>query len=415
MARKDRDPRAEKVAQAIYEAYEPKTAEEMQDALKQVFGPMIETMLSAELEAHLGYASNERGPKETPNRRNGYTPKKVRSSLGEFGISVPRDRDGSFEPVAVPKGQRDVSGLEERVVAMYGRGMSQRDISKTVQEIYGISLSAETVSKIADSVWDELQLWRSRPLEPVYAFAFVDCLFVNVRRGRAVEKAAVYVMLAYDLQGRKDILGIWIGESEGASRWLEIFDELRGRGVEDVLFMSMDGLSGLEDAARAAFPECEVQRCIAHLVRNSAKYVPNKDTQAFCKQARGFYGAPSLEAARDRFAQFKEDWAKYPGAVRVWERNFEHVERLFRYGRWTRKMMYTTNAVESVNSSFRKVTKRGAFYDDDSVLKLFYLRVRELYSAWGEGCHQSHWADVRNELRCDESMMRRVRKYCDDW
>ena len=359
--RKKGDPAAERVAAAIMEEFSPKTAEEAQDALRSVFGPMIETMLRAELEAHLGYPDNDKGPKDGPNRRNGYTRKVVRTSAGEVPIDVPRDRDATFEPAVVPKGERDLTGIESRVMSMYARGMSQRDIAATVREIYGFSMSAETVSAITDRVWEELERWRSRPLEPVYAFMFVDCLYVPVRRGRGARSMAVYAIVAYDLAGRKDVLGLWMQEAEGAHHWMGVFDELRQRGVEDVLFVGMDGVSGLADGLRAIFPDAVAQRCLVHLVRNSCKYVPSKDMQAFCRDARAFYGAPSLSACRAAFAGFSEAWARCPGAVATWERSMAEVERLFSYGPDVRRVMYTTNAVESVNASFRKVVRRGCF------------------------------------------------------
>lgn len=311
--RKKGDPAAERVAAAIMEGFSPKTAEEAQEALRSVFGPMIETMLKAELEAHLGYPDNDKGPKDGPNRRNGYTRKVVRTSAGEVPIDVPRDRDATFEPAVVPKGERDLTGIESRVMSMYARGMSQRDIAATVREIYGFSMSAETVSAITDRVWEELERWRSRPLEPVYAFMFVDCLYVPVRRGRGARSMAVYAIVAYDLAGRKDVLGLWMQETEGAHHWMGVFDELRQRGVEDVLFVSMDGVSGLADGLRAIFPDAVAQRCLVHLVRNSCKYVPSKDMQAFCRDARAFYGAPSLSACRGGVRRLLRGVGALPG------------------------------------------------------------------------------------------------------
>lgn len=343
--RKKGDPAAERVAAAIMEEFSPKTAEEAQEALRSVFGPMIETMLKAELEAHLGCPDNDKGPKDGPNRRNGYTRKVVRTSAGEVPIDVPRDRDATFEPAVVPKGERDLTGIESRVMSMYARSM------------------------------------------------------------------AVYAIVAYDLAGRKDVLGLWMQETEGAHHWMGVFDELRQRGVEDVLFVSMDGVSGLADGLRAIFPDAVAQRCLVHLVRNSCKYVPSKDMQAFCRDARAFYGAPSLSACRAAFADFSEAWARYPGAVATWERSMAEVERLFSYGPDVRRVMYTTNAVESVNASFRKVVRRGCFPDEDAVMKLLYLRVKELYSRWGEGCHQPGWARVRNQLLCDEGIRARIERF----
>ncbi len=411
MAKIKRTPEQERIAEAILRESGAETADDALEAIRGILGPVIESMLKAELDAHLGYPSNDKSPKGSANRRNGYTTKKVRSSAGEVEISVPRDRDATFEPAVVPKGSSDLSDIEGRVLSMYARGMSQRDIAATVREIYGFSISAETVSAITDRVWEELERWRSRPLGPVYAFAFVDCLFVPVKRGRGARNAAVYVILAYDLEGRKDVLGLWTDDSEGAARWMGVFDEIRQRGVEDVLFVCMDGVSGLEEGLRAVFPDAVAQRCVVHMVRNSTKYVPQRDMQAFCRSVRAVYGAASLAEAQAAWEAFRAEWSRYPGAVGVWERNLPHVWQLFSYGSAVRKVMYTTNALESVNASFRKVVRRGCFPDEDAVMKLLYLRVKELYARWGEGCHQSGWSQVRNQLLCDEGIRARIERY----
>lgn len=411
LARKNRNKAGNEFARRIIDEYEPKTAEDMQAALNDIFGPLFETMLDAELDDHLGYQNNERGPKESDNRRNGYSKKKLKTTKGKVEIEVPRDRNASFDPTIIPKGTNDVSGIETKVLSMYARGMSQRDIAQTVEEIYGFQISADTVSKITDRVLEELEQWQTRPLKPFYPFFFVDCMFVTIRRDDGPQNCAVYTVLAYDLDGNKDILGLWIGDAEGKHRWMQIFDEIKTRGVEDVLFISMDGVSGLEEGAKSIFPGCVVQRCIVHLVRNSVKYVPNKDMKAFCAQIKKVYGAASLKAAQAEFQKFKDTWSsKYPGAVAVWERNFSHVEQLFDYGSAVRKAMYTTNAVESVNSSFRKVTKKGAFPSENAVLKVLYLRIVELYDKW-EGGYQRNWPLVRNQLACDPRIAERVAKY----
>ena len=349
MARKKRTKKQQELARQIIEEYDPKSAEDVQDALKDIFAPLFESMLDAELEAHLGYESNERCPKEGDNRRNGYSKKTLKTTKGTVGIDVPRDRDASFEPIVIPKGSKDISGIEDKVLAMYARGMSQRDISQTIDEIYGFQISADTVSKITDRVLTELKEWQMRPLKPFYPFLFVDCMFVTIRRDDRPQSCAVYTILSYDIDGNKDILGLWIGEAEGKHYWMQIFDEVKARGVEDVLFISMDGVSGLEDGAKSIFPDCIVQRCIVHLVRNSMKYVPNKDMKAFCAQIKRVYGASSLDACKSEFETFKQNWQdKYPGGVAVWERNFSHVEQLFDYGSAVRRAMYTTNAVEAI-------------------------------------------------------------------
>ena len=406
----NRNPAAEAVAKAIIDNYQPETVEDMQFAIKDIFGPMFEAMLQGEMDAHLGYEPNDHGSKETNNRRNGYTDKTLKTTYGDVPIRSPRDRDGSFSPQSVPKRTTDVSSIEGKVLSMYARGMSQRDIADTIEDIYGFSISAEQISAITDRIMDEVHEWQDRPLKPMYAFLFVDCLYVDIRRETETKNCAVYVILGYDLEGRKDILGLWIGETEGKHYWMQIFDEIKGRGVDDVLFISMDGVSGLEEGARSIFKDAVVQRCIVHMVRNSIKYVPTKDYKKFTAQLKKIYGAASRKAAGAEFEKFKKDWSAYKGAVDVWERNWKHIEQLFNYGSAVRKVMYTTNAVESVNSSFRKVTKKGAFAGDDSVFKALYLRYLELYKKWNNR-PVANWAMVRNQLAMNDDIQARILRH----
>ena len=411
MARRNKqNTRGAAIAQAIMEEYQPQTREEMQDAIKDIFGPMFESMLQGEMDSHLGYGSNERGEKNTTNRRNGYSHKSVNTAYGKMDVSVPRDREGSFKPKAIPKRTKDVSGIEDKVLSMYARGMSQRDIADTVEDIYGFDISHETISTITDRVIATAEEWQNRPLKKFYTFLFVDCIYITIRKEMETKNCAVYVVLGYDADGVKDVLGLWIGESEGKHYWMQIFDEIRARGVEDVLFISMDGVSGLEEGARSIFQDVVVQRCIVHLIRNSIKYIPSKDYKAYTAQLKKVYGAPSLKAAEAEFERFKQAWAKYPGAVDVWVRNWQHVAQLYNYGSAVRKVMYTTNAIESVNSSLRKVTKKGAFPNEDAVRKAFYLRIVELYKKWNSR-PVANWAFVRNQLAMDDKMQARILKY----
>lgn len=410
MAARKKNTPGQAIAKAIIDQYKPTSVEEMQDALRDVFGPMFEAMLQGEMDAHLGYESNDHGPKETSNRRNGYNTKSIRSSMGEVEIQTPRDREGTFKPQIIPKRSRDVSGMEDKVLSMYAKGMSQRDIADTIRDIYGFDISHEMISNITDRVIDTAREWQNRPLKKFYTFLFVDCLYVNIRKDMETKSCAVYVILGYDIDGIKDVLGIWIGDSEGKHYWMQIFDEIKGRGVEDVLFICMDGVSGLEEGARSIFKDVVVQRCIVHLIRNSIKYVPSKDYKAFTAQLKRIYGAASLKAAEAEFERFKQAWSHYPGAVDVWVRNWSHVEQLFNYGSAVRKVMYTTNAIEAVNSSFRKVTKKGAFPSEDAVLKALYLRLTELYKKWNAR-PLAHWALVRNQLAMDDRMQARILKY----
>lgn len=410
MARKKESTRGENLAKQIIEQYKPKSVADMQDALKDIFGSMFEAMLQGEMNNHLGYESNDHGIKTTDNWRNGYTNKKVKTSAGEVDIKVPRDRDSSFKTQLTPKRQKDVSEIEEKVLAMYAIGISQRDIAETIEDIYGFEISHEMVSQITDCVLDELNDWQNRPLKRMYTFLFVDCMYATIRKEYESKNYAVYTILGYDLDGQKDILGLWLNESESKHTWMQIFDELKTRGVEDILFICMDGVSGLEDGAKAIFKDVVVQRCIVHLVRNSIKYVPSNDYKKFTQSLKKVYGAPSLNGCRKAFEQFCQEWSQYHGAVDVWKRNFNHVEQLFDYGSAVRKVMYTTNAVESINSSFRKVTKKGAFPNENALLKLLYLRTTELYKKWN-GSKVQNWAMVRNQLATNEKISARIEKY----
>jgi len=401
--------RSELVKQ-ILETYQPETARDVQEALKDIFGPMFEAMLQGEMNSHLGYGNNDKNPKETENRRNGYITKNVKTSLGEMEVDVPRDRNASFEPQLIPKRTKDISEIDRKVISMYAKGMSQRDISSTIEDIYGFKVSHEMISQITDSVIEELQEWQKRPLKKLYPFVFVDCMYVTIRYDYEVKESAVYTILGYDKEGHKDILGLWLNESESKHTWMQIFDEIKSRGVEDIFFISMDGVSGLEEGAKEIFKGVIVQRCIVHLIRNSLKYVPSKDYKKFTANLKLIYASSNLKSAKHDFEKFCNNWGKYPGAVDVWRRNFRHVEQLYDFPSDIRKVMYTTNAIEAINSSFRKVTKKGAFPNENALLKLLYLRITELYKKWDESTI-SNWAMVRNGLDSDPRFQERFRKY----
>lgn len=410
MVNPKRNPNSEELANKIIAEYQPESVEDMQNALKDIFGPMFESMLKGEMNTHLGYESNDKKEKETGNRRNGYGQKTVKTSTEEVGIQVPRDRESSFEPQLIAKRQRDVSAIEDKVISMYARGMSQRDISSTIEDIYGFSVSHDMVSDITDQVLSELEEWQTRPLSSCYAFVFVDCMYTTIRNDYETKKYAVYTILGYTMEGKKEILGLWLNETESKHKWMQIFDEIKARGVEYIFFISMDGVSGLEEGARAIFPDVIVQRCIVHLIRNSVKYVPSKDYKSFTKTLKKIYSAPSLKACLSAFASFQQQWAAYPGAIDVWARNFSHVEQLYDYGSAIRKIMYTTNAVESIHSSFRKVTKKGAFPHENVLLKVLFLRIQELENKW-EGGNIQNWVMVMNQLLLHENLKERALKY----
>ncbi|UFU00166.1 IS256 family transposase [Radiobacillus kanasensis] len=410
MGKIKRDPNSVELAEKIIEQYQPKSVEDMQNALKEIFGPMFESMLKGEMNHHLGYESNDKNQKDTTNRRNGYGKKTLKTTAGEVDIAVPRDRDGSYEPQLIPKRKKDVSAIEDKVISMYAKGMSQRDISSTIEDIYGFSVSHEMISDITDAVLPELEEWQSRPLSNCYVFLFVDCMFTTIRNQYETKKYAVYTILGYTMEGKKDVLGLWLNETESKHKWMQIFDEIKARGVEDIFFISMDGVSGLEEGARAIFPQVTVQRCMVHMIRNSIKYVPSKEYKPFTASLKKVYSAPNLSACQSAFESFKQQWSAYPGAIDVWTRNFQHVEQLYDYGSAIRKVMYTTNAVESIHSSFRKVTKKGAFPNENALLKVLFLRVKELENKW-EGGHIQNWSMVMNQLLVHDQLENRVRKY----
>jgi len=407
---RNKDSKKNELVNAILETYQPENAKEVQDALKDIFGPLFELMLQGEMDSHLGYISNDKTPKEAENRRNGYTSKKVKTTFGEMEVDVPRDRDASFEPMIIPKRTKDISDIDQKVISMYAKGMSQRDIASTIEDIYGFEISHETISTITDKVLDELHEWQNRVLKKCYPFVFVDCMYVTMRYDYEVKECAVYTILGYDINGQKDVLGLWLNETESKHAWMQIFDEIKQRGVEDIFFLSMDGVSGLEAGAKEIFKDVIVQRCIVHLIRNSLKYIPSKEYKKFTATLKLIYGATNLKAAQHEFDKFKTTWSKYPGAIDVWERNFKHVEQLFDYPSDIRRIMYTTNAIESVNSSFRKVTKKGAFPNENALLKLLYLRITELYKKWDDSTVYN-WALVRNQLDSHPNFKERFRKY----
>ena len=409
MAKREKTPQ-EIFAEKFVSELNPKTVEDVETGLKEIFGPIFESMLKGELSAHLGYECNDHNPKTTENRRNGSINKTLKSSMGEIPIKSPRDRDGAFEPKLVKKRKTDISGIEQKVLAMYGKGMSQRDIADIIEDIYGFQLSAQQISIITDSVIEELKKWQARTLKKMYTFMFVDCLYVSIRTEFETKKHAVYCIVAYDLDGRKDILGLWVAENENKNQWLLIFDELKTRGVEDVAFISMDGLPGLEEGAKTIFPKAVIQRCIVHLVRNSIKYIPSKRYKEFTANLKQLYKAPNKKVALLEFEKFKERWAEYPGAIKVWETNWHHVEQLYNYTDAIRKIMYTTNTIESINSSFRKVTKKGTFPDETAVLKALYLRVLELYEKWQDKAYPN-WPVIRNQLILIDDLGERIAYY----
>ena len=392
------NPEGHELLRQVVEQYQPKTINDIQEMLKDLFADTIEDMLKAELDTELGYAKNSQEPKQNENRRNGSYPKKVTSTMGEIELDIPRDRMGEYKPELIPKGSHDVSALEEKVLSLYGKGTSDRDISDVINEIYGFALSHETISNIVDRVQPRVIEWQNRRLDKVYPFVYMDALMVNIKSDKKAGKYAVYSIIGVNCDGRKDCFGFWIGEDEGAHKWLSIFDELKSRGVERLGFVCIDGLSGLEEAITSTFPTAIVCRCMVHLVRNSTKYVPTKHRKEFCADLRAIYGAVSIGEAENALALLNEKWSKqYPSAVKVWNDNFAYVQRLFDYPAEIRKMIYTTNAIESFNSALRKVTDRKAsFPNETAVMKILYLHTLDVVKKWT--MPYLNWSIIRGEL-----------------
>ena len=361
-----------------------KSAGDVYALLKDSFKDLLQELLEAELDVSLGYDKNEKHGIETDNKRNGHTPKTVKSEFGEFQLDIPRDRNGEFEPEIVPKYCRDISGIEEKVISLYARGMTTRDIGAEIQELYGINVSAEKVSKITDRILPEIKEWQSRPLEPVYPFVFMDAIHYKIREDGRILNRAAYVVLGVTLEGNKDILSITIGANESSKFWLGMLNDLKNRGVQDVLFFCVDGLSGFREAIEAVYPNAQTQRCIIHMLRNSFKYVSYKDLRSFASDFKSVYKASSEEIALKELEEVKEKWGKkYPYAISSWESNWDVISPFFQFSDDIRRIMYTTNIIEGVNRQFRKVTKtKSVFPNDTSLEKMLYLASVNVMKKW---------------------------------
>ncbi len=366
--------------------------------LRDSFKDMMQEMLEAEMDVSMGYPKNEKGELLVDNKRNGYSPKTVKSQYGEMELDIPRDRNGEFEPKIVSKYQRDISGIEEKVISLYARGMSTRDIHDQLKDIYGIELSAEMVSKITDRIIPDIKEWQSRPLNPMYPFIFMDAIHYKIKEdGRIVNRAA-YIVLGVTLEGEKDILSITIGANESSKFWLGMLNDLKNRGVMDVLFFCVDGLSGFKEAINSVYPKAQVQRCIIHMLRNSFKYVSYKDIKKFASDFKSVYKAPNEELALVELEMLKEKWGKkYPYAISNWESNWDVVSPFFSFSDDIRRIMYTTNIIEGLNRQFRKVTKtKSSFTNDTSLEKMLYLASMNVLKKWTQ--RYRNWDMVLSQL-----------------
>jgi putative transposase len=352
--------------------------------LQQLTKALVERALDGELTHHLGYEKHDSSGDNSGNSRNGTTPKTLKGKRGQVQIDVPRDRNSEFEPQLVKKGQTRFDGLDEKIISLYARGMTQREIQGHLEEIYGVEISPSLISTVTDEVLDEVRQWQSRPLDSVYAILYLDALQVKVKsQGRVVNKA-IYIAFGVNLQGLKEVLGMWAAENEGAKFWMQVVTELKNRGISDIFIACVDGLKGFPEAIEAVFPKTQVQLCMAHLVRHSLSYVSHKDRKAVADDLKGVYQAPSVEEAERRLAHFEEAWDSiYPVISRSWRQNWSRVVPMFSYPSEIRRAVYTTNTIESLNASLRKVSKnRSLFPNDEAVFKLMYLALRNISRRW---------------------------------
>lgn len=382
--------------QGLLQEYDIETADDIQDALKDLLSGTVQEMLEAEMDGHLGYGKYERS--EEANYRNGTKPKRVRSKYGEFEVDVPQDRQSSFEPQVLPKRKKDISAIDDKIISMYAKGMTTRQISETIEDIYGFEVSEGMVSDITDRLLPQIEEWQNRPLSEVYPIVFIDAVHFSVRDDGIIRKLAAYVVLGINGDGRKEVLAINIGENESSKYWLGVLNGLKNRGVKDILILCSDGLTGIKEAITAAFPATEQQRCIVHMVRNTLKYVANKDMKAFARDLRTIYTAADEKAASKRLDEVAEKWkGQYPSAMGRWYDNWDAIATIFKFSRDTRTAFYTTNAVESLNSSYRRLNRqRSVFPSSQSLLKALYLATFEVSKKWTVPIR--NWGKIYGEL-----------------
>lgn len=368
----------------LLEHYRPETAQDVQDMLKDLLGDTLQGMLEGEMEDELGYSKYDYANKDTDNSRNGYSKKNVVSSMGEIGLDIPRDRKGEFEPQIVKKNQTDISNIEDQVLSMYAKGMTTRDISDHLKTVYGVDASAEMISKMTDRILPIAKEWQNRPLDRKYAIVFMDAIHYNVRQDNAIVKKAVYVAIGIKLNGSKEVLGMWVGGNESAKYWLGVLNEIKNRGVEDIMIVSVDGLTGFGDAIHAVFPQTEIQRCIVHQIRYSTKFISYKDIKPFMADLKRVYQATTEEIAMQELDKLEEKWGgRYPNSIASWRNNWSQLATYFKYPPELRKIIYTTNSIENFNRQLRKVTKsKTIFPTDDALFKMLYLSMIDITKKW---------------------------------
>ena len=372
---------------------------EIMTAMKEMFRDVVQTVMEVEMDEELGRERCQRSEMTSaPNYRNGYTKKTVKTQLGEVDIKVPRDRNGSFEPKIIGKYSRNADGMEEKILALYSCGMSQRDIAEQIKELYDVEISPELVTKISEKIMPEVVAWQNRPLEAVYPFIFMDAIHYKVREDHRYVTKAAYVVLGITMDGRKDILGVWIGEHESSKFWLNVLNDLKSRGVLDVYLFCTDGLCGMMEAIHAVYPQSRLQRCIVHQIRSSTRFVSWKDIKQVVADLKKIYTSVTLDEAEENLLQFSEKWRnQYPSCVKSWEENWEVLSTFYEYPPEVRKIIYTTNIIEGLNRQFRQITKnKPSFTNDDSLRRMLYLASQRITKRWRTRCQ--NWDLVLSQL-----------------
>lgn len=384
------------IIRQLLEENDIESAEDIQDALKDLLGGTIKEMMEAEMDDHLGYEKSQRSASD--DARNGYKQKQVNSSYGSVTIDVPQDRKSTFQPQVVKKRQKDISDIDQKIISMYAKGMTTRQISDTLMDIYGFEASEGFISDVTDKILPQIADWQQRPLDEIYPVIYIDAVHYSVRENNVIRKLAAYVILGISLEGKKDVLTINVGENESAKYWLSILNELKNRGVKDVMIICADGLTGIKDAVSAAFPHAEYQRCIVHQVRNTLKYVADKDKKSFAKDLKSIYQSPTEQMGAEARGKVAEKWsAKYPNAMKSWIKNWDVITPIFKFSAAVRTVIYTTNAIESLNSTYRKLNRqRSVFPSDQALLKALYLATFEATKRWTMPIR--NWGKVYGEL-----------------
>lgn len=392
-------PSAEKVQAELSKAESMDDFFGKEGIFAKLFANTMEQMLEAELSDHLGYERYEAQGRNSGNNRNGHYERKIRTSNGDVEIQVPRDRNGSFEPQILPKYGKNTSELEEKILGLYARGVSTRDIQDTLHELYGVDVSPSLISQVTDKIWEQVEEWQNRPLDAIYPVIFMDAIHVKLRRDGKVANTAVHIVLGVDLEGHRDVLGHWVADGEeGANFWLSVLSDLQNRGVKDIFIASVDGLTGFQEAIQSVFPKTLVQRCIIHQVRNSLRYVSHKDRKDFVRDLKILYHSPNREAAETNLVKLGERWgSKYASAVRSWENNWEELATFLDFPAEIRRMIYTTNSIEGYNRQLRKVIKnKASFPTVQSVRKILYLANVHITKKWT--MPMFHWSVILNQL-----------------